>query len=86
MGSQKLRTFSHLWKDKRDTLRYYTFWGVIFFGSLSVIVAIISLAVSIAQTVASFKALEVAKLLVSSTWVERSIIDKSRAKPVGFFF
>lgn len=57
MDSQKPRGFRQLWKDKRDTLNYYTFWGVIIFGSLSIFLAFFSLAVSVAQTVASFKAL-----------------------------
>ncbi|KAH7400441.1 hypothetical protein BKA64DRAFT_708120 [Cadophora sp. MPI-SDFR-AT-0126] len=57
MDSQKPRGIRQLWKDKRDTLNYYTFWGVIIFGSLSIFLAFFSLAVSIAQTVASFKAL-----------------------------
>ncbi|KAH6704050.1 hypothetical protein BKA61DRAFT_181952 [Leptodontidium sp. MPI-SDFR-AT-0119] len=57
MDSQKPRGIRQLWKDKRDTLNYYTFWGVIIFGFLSIFLAFFSLAVSIAQTVASFKAL-----------------------------
>ncbi|KAK0108664.1 stretch-activated cation channel mid1 [Cadophora gregata] len=57
MDSQKPRGIRQLWKDKRDTLNYYTFWAVIIFGSLSIFLAFFSLAVSIAQTVASFKAL-----------------------------
>lgn len=46
-----------LWRDKRNTLNYYTFWGVIVFGTLSVVLAIFSLGVSAAQTYATFKAL-----------------------------
>jgi hypothetical protein len=57
MDGQKPRGFRQLWKDNRDSLNYYTFWGVIVFGGLSVILALFSLAVSIAQTVASFRAL-----------------------------
>lgn len=57
MDSQKPRGILQLWKDKRDTLNYYTFWGVIIFGSLSIFLAFFSLAVSVAQTIASFKAL-----------------------------
>ena len=47
-----------LWRDNRDSLNYYTFWGVIIFGLASVLLALLSLAVSTAQTVASFKALD----------------------------
>ncbi|KAE9367031.1 hypothetical protein N431DRAFT_82491 [Stipitochalara longipes BDJ] len=57
MDTQKPQGFRQLWRDKRDTLSYYTFWGVIIFGSLSIFLALFSLAVSIAQTVAGFRAL-----------------------------
>jgi hypothetical protein len=60
MDSQKPRGLRQLWKDNRDSLNYYTFWGVIIFGLLSVFFALFSLAVSVAQTVASFRALELA--------------------------
>ena len=52
MDSQKPRGFRQLWKDNRDSLNYYTFWGVIIFGLLSVFLAFFSLAVSVAETVA----------------------------------
>jgi hypothetical protein len=58
MDSQKPRGFRQLWHDKRDSLNYYTFWGVIIFGGVSVFLAFFSLAVSVAQTVASFRALQ----------------------------
>jgi hypothetical protein len=57
MDTQKPRGLRQLWKDNRDSLNYFTFWGVIIFGVLSVFLALFSLAVGIAQTVASFKAL-----------------------------
>jgi hypothetical protein len=57
MDTQKPRTFRQMWKDKRDTSNYFTFWAVIVFGGLGVLLAFLSLAVSVAQTVASFKAL-----------------------------
>lgn len=43
MDGQKPRRFRQLWKDNRDSLNYYTFWGVIFFGVLSVFLALFSL-------------------------------------------
>jgi hypothetical protein len=58
MDEQKPRGFRQLWKDNRDSLNYYTFWGVIVFGGLSVLLALFSLAVSVAQTVASFRELD----------------------------
>jgi hypothetical protein len=57
MDNEKPRGFRQLWKDNRDSLNYYTFWGVIILGGLSVALALFSLAVSVAQTVASFQAL-----------------------------
>lgn len=58
MDTQKPQGFRQLWRDKRDTLSYYTFWGVIIIGGLSVFPELFSLAVSIAQMVASFRALD----------------------------
>jgi hypothetical protein len=58
MDEQKPRGLRRLWKDNRDSLNYYTFWGVIIFGGLRVLLALFSLAVSIAQTVVSFRVLE----------------------------
>jgi hypothetical protein len=58
MDTQKPQGLRQLWRDKRDTLNFYTFWGVIIFGGLSVFLALFSLAMSIAQTVASFRALD----------------------------
>ena len=55
MDSQKPHSLRQLWKDNRDSINYYTFWGVIIFGSLSVALSLFSLAVSIAQTVAAFR-------------------------------
>lgn len=51
---------SQLWSDTRDSLKCYTLWGVIVFGTLSVFLAVISLAVGIAQAVASREALKLA--------------------------
>jgi hypothetical protein len=58
MDSQKPRGLRQLWKDNRDSLGYYTFWGVIIFGGLTVVLALFSLSVSVAQTVAAFRALD----------------------------
>ena len=58
MDNQKPRGFRQLWVDRRDSLNYYTFWGVIIIGVLAILLALVSLAVSIAQAVASFRALD----------------------------
>lgn len=57
MDQQTPRTLQQLWQDNRDSLAFYTFWGVIIFGGVSVILAAFSLALSVAQTVASYKIL-----------------------------
>jgi hypothetical protein len=58
MDNQKPRGFRQLWVDRRDSLNYYTFWGVVIIGVLAILLALASLAVSIAQAVASFRALD----------------------------
>ncbi|TGO50670.1 hypothetical protein BOTNAR_0384g00040 [Botryotinia narcissicola] len=57
MDKQKPRGLRQLWMDSKDSFNYYTFRGVIIFGAVSVFLATASLAVSIAQTYASFKSL-----------------------------
>lgn len=59
MDQQKPHGLRQLLSDSRDALNYYTFMGVIIFGSLSILLALASLAVGIAQTYAAFKALDV---------------------------
>ena len=58
MDSSKPQGLRQLFRDNRDSLTYYTFWGVIVFGTLSVVLALFSLAVSAAQTVAGFRSLQ----------------------------
>ncbi len=58
MDSSKPQGLRQLFRDNRDILTYYTFWGVIVFGTLSVMLAVFSLAVSVAQTVAGYRALQ----------------------------
>ena len=54
MDSQQPKGLFALWQDKRNSNAYYTFWGVLIFGSLSVVLAFCSLAVTTAQTWATF--------------------------------
>ncbi len=58
MNSRKPRNFMELWHDNRDALSYYTVWGALIFGAVTIILTVLSLGFSAAQTVASFKALE----------------------------
>ena len=58
---RKPKTFKQLWTDRRDAANYYTFWTVIAVGSTSIFLALASLAVTTAQTVASFKQLNQAQ-------------------------
>ncbi len=63
MDKKKPRGLIQLWKDKldnRDSLNYYTFWGVIVFGIASVVLASLSLVAGVVQIWASVKALQVA--------------------------
>ncbi|KAK0896693.1 hypothetical protein LTR91_020014 [Friedmanniomyces endolithicus] len=60
MDKKKPRGLIQLWKDNRDSLNYYTFWGVIIFGIASVVLASLSLVAGVVQTWASVKALQVA--------------------------
>jgi hypothetical protein len=59
LDRQKPRTLKQIFKDRRDTVSYITFWVVIVVGGLSIILTLISIAVSSAQTVAAFEALNV---------------------------
>lgn len=58
MSKKKPRSFRQLWRDKRDTLGYYTFWAVIIFGMVSILLASLSLVASVVQAWASVKALK----------------------------
>ena len=58
MDSCKPQGLRQLFRDNRDSLTYYTFLGVIVFGGSSVMLALLSLAVSVAQTVAGYRALQ----------------------------
>lgn len=55
MDSQRPKGLRALWRDRRDSNTYYTFWFVTIFGSLSVFLAAGALAVSIAQTWETFR-------------------------------
>lgn len=54
MDTQQPKGLRALWRDRRNSNTYYTFWFVAIFGSLSVFLATCALAVSIAQTWATF--------------------------------
>ena len=57
MDSQQPKGLRALWKDKRNSNTYYTFWFVVVFGSLSVLLGFCGLAVAIAQTWAQYQTL-----------------------------
>ena len=58
MKSKKPSTLRGLWRDRRDSLQWYTLWVVIIFGGLSLLIALFGLAMTAAQTVATFQQLE----------------------------
>jgi hypothetical protein len=57
MDRAKPRGLLQLWRDNRDSLAYYTFWSAVTFGCMALLLTFFSLAVSVSQTVAAFKAL-----------------------------
>jgi hypothetical protein len=57
MDRQKPKSLWAIWKDRRDTVSYFTFWAVIVIGGVGILLALVSIAVSSAQTVAAFEAL-----------------------------
>ncbi|KAL8711504.1 MAG: hypothetical protein Q9220_004162 [cf. Caloplaca sp. 1 TL-2023] len=58
MDSQQPKGPLAMWRDKRNSNTYYTFWLVALFGGLSVLLAFCSLAVAIVQTWAQFQSLD----------------------------
>ena len=58
MDNQRPSGWYQIWKDKRDRVQYVTFWAVLMFGTISIILALISIAVSSAQTVAAFRSIQ----------------------------
>ena len=57
MDNQKSSGWYQMWKDKRDRAQHVTFWAVLIFGSVSIVLALFSLALSSAQTVAAFRSI-----------------------------
>jgi hypothetical protein len=57
MDKQRPKNLRQLFKDRRDTVGYWAFWAVVFVGGSSILLALISIAVSSAQVVAGFRAL-----------------------------
>ena len=58
MDNQKPSGWYQMWKDKRDRVQYVTFWAVLVFGTISIVLALVSIAVSSAQTVAAFRSVQ----------------------------
>ena len=58
MDQQRPSGLRGLWHDTRNIHAWWTFWAVLVFGVATLILTLISIGVSVAQTVASFKALE----------------------------
>ena len=58
MDNQKPSGWYQMWKDKRDRVQYVTFWAVLVFGTISITLALISIAVSSAQTAAAFQSVK----------------------------
>lgn len=57
MDNQKPKGWYQMWKDRRDRVQHVTFWAVLVFGTISIVLALVGIAVGSAQTVAAFRAL-----------------------------
>lgn len=55
MDSQQPKGLRALWRDKRNSYAFYTFWLVILFGGLSLSIGLASLASSIVQALAQLQ-------------------------------
>jgi hypothetical protein len=58
MDTRKPTGFRNLWHDRRDSLTYFTFWAVLIFGGLSILLAALGVALGVAQTIAAYRQLE----------------------------
>ena len=58
LDNQRPSGWYQMWKDKRDRIQYVTFWAVLIFGSISIALALGSLAAGAAQAAAAFRALK----------------------------
>ena len=57
MDTRQPKGLRGLWRDSRDSLTFYTFWGVIIFGLASILLGVLSLIASIVQAWASVRSL-----------------------------
>ncbi|ORY10011.1 hypothetical protein BCR34DRAFT_359482 [Clohesyomyces aquaticus] len=57
VDSQRPGGIQALWRDRRDGLAWYTFWAVIFIGGSGLIVSVLSLGATVAQTIAAFRSI-----------------------------
>lgn len=51
---QKPNRIRDLWRDRRNPLQWYTFWAVIIFGGISLVLQIIATLLGVVQTYAAF--------------------------------
>ena len=58
METQKLRGFRCLWRDKRSSNAWYTFWASVISGGMASLLVLVGLAVSAAFIRATFHALD----------------------------
>ncbi|PGH21419.1 hypothetical protein AJ80_03210 [Polytolypa hystricis UAMH7299] len=56
VAKQQLSRLSELWNDHRDELRRYALWAVVLFSSIGILLGVLQLVASVAQTVISWKA------------------------------
>jgi hypothetical protein len=51
LSTKRPRTWRQLWRDKRDSASWYTFWAVLIFGGMGIILALIQVILQILQVV-----------------------------------
>ena len=49
LEGMKSRTWTELWRDKRDSAQWLTFWAVLFFGGLGLLLALLQAVLQPAQ-------------------------------------
>lgn len=47
--SQKPNKISDIWRDRRNTIQWYTFWAVIFLGGFGLVIGVVQMALAAAQ-------------------------------------
>jgi hypothetical protein len=55
LSTKRPRTWRELWRDKRDSASWFTFWAVLFFGGIGIILAFMQVILQILQVALQMK-------------------------------